>query len=144
MQRHLAWGLPTRAAAHRGHFLDEIVMLLPGGSATFNKTMVSMTEPDDNDEPITLHFADGTTAVTDVLIAADGLKSATRRLMYESAAERLDDPKLLKYQNALWSGQVMYRESYPIEKILEKYPDHPVTERMHFVRPPTLGPSSHC
>ncbi len=80
-------GPPTRCCVHRAAFLDEIVKLLPPGSASFGKRLVTLEEPaDDGDGDIILHFADGTTASAAAVVGCDGIKSATRRHLHGAEA----------------------------------------------------------
>ncbi|KAG9689539.1 FAD/NAD(P)-binding domain-containing protein, partial [Aureobasidium melanogenum] len=69
---------------HRAHFLEEMIKLVPEGTAHFNKHLDNLVENGD-DKPITLKFSDGTTAEADVgksLIATDGIKSSVRGMMF--------------------------------------------------------------
>ncbi|EIM91630.1 FAD/NAD-P-binding domain-containing protein [Stereum hirsutum FP-91666 SS1] len=67
--------------------------------------------------PITLHFADDTTAETDILIGADGVRSSVRRGMFGHIYSRAslesglseENLKLKKAVEPRWSGTVAYR-----------------------------------
>lgn len=50
---------------HRAHFLEEMIKLVPEGTAHFNKHLDDLVENGDN-KPITLKFSDGSTAEADV------------------------------------------------------------------------------
>lgn len=88
---------------------------LPSGCATFNKRLSKYTLGKDGEReaPVTLHFSDGSTHEADVLLAADGIKSAVR-------------PQLLKdlmSQDALkprFTGTTVYRALVPMEEMVEK------------------------
>jgi salicylate hydroxylase len=66
---------------HRARFLEEMVKLLPDGIAHFGKRLVSITEPENGEGKLVLHFQDGTSSETDAVIGCDGIKSAVRRHM---------------------------------------------------------------
>ncbi|KAH9894088.1 FAD/NAD-P-binding domain-containing protein [Cubamyces lactineus] len=80
------------------------------------KRFVSYTEPNDPTGQIELQFQDGSTAVCDVLVGADGVKSAVRGALYTHLAERAkargeeDKALLLKSCiSASFTGSVIYR-----------------------------------
>lgn len=82
---------------------------------------------------ITLRFSDGSSSVTDVLIGADGIRSATRRTMYQNLASSVEDDnskkKVFEYIDPVWTGILVYRSLIPTAKLLKKYPDvEPPTE----------------
>lgn len=76
---------------------------------------------------ITLHFSDGSHAVTDVLVGADGIRSPTRRTMYQKFASstRDDDSRkrLLECIDPVWTGTLVYRSLVPNAKLLKEYPN---------------------
>ncbi|KAH8787981.1 mannitol 1-phosphate dehydrogenase [Diaporthe sp. PMI_573] len=95
---------PVRCCVHRAKLLDELVGLLPEGSASFNKTFVGVTENgSDADDGVVLTFADGSTATASALVGCDGIKSRTRKLLHGPDAE----PE--------YSGYVGYRAMAPRE-----------------------------
>lgn len=95
---------PVRCCVHRAKLLDELVGLLPEGSASFNKTFVSVAEKDgDGEDGVILTFADGSTATASALVGCDGIKSQTRKLLHGPDAV----PK--------YSGYVGYRAMAPRE-----------------------------
>jgi len=75
----------------------------------------------------TLHFTDGSTAITDVLVGADGIRSATRKTMYKNLASLARDDvsreRLLECVDAIWTGILAYRSLIPIEKLAREYPE---------------------
>lgn len=78
---------PVRCCVHRAKLLDELVGLLPEGSASFNKTFVGFTENGSGmEEGVNLTFADGSTATASAIVACDGIKSPTRKLLHGSDA----------------------------------------------------------
>lgn len=95
---------PARCCVHRAKLLDELVRLLPEGSASFNKTFVSFEEKgSDSGGGVVLTFADGSTATATALVGCDGIKSRTRKLVHGEDAE----PQ--------FSGYVGYRAMAPRE-----------------------------
>lgn len=77
---------PARCSVHRAHLLDELVRLLPEGSASFGKTLVGIRDDDDDDDDdeneVVLTFADGSTATATAVIGCDGIKSVVRRHLH--------------------------------------------------------------
>ncbi|KAI9069026.1 FAD/NAD(P)-binding domain-containing protein [Trametes sanguinea] len=79
----------------------------------------------------TLHFMDGTTSETDVLIGADGIRSKTRASMYDLAHSRecrndvsREDCERCKRATPTWTGTVAYRYLIPSERMREVNPEH--------------------
>lgn len=74
-----------------------------------------------------MHFSDGSTSVTDVLVGADGIHSATRKTMYQKLASLvLDDDsrkRLLECIDPVWTGTLVYRSLVPTVKLSKEYPD---------------------
>lgn len=103
---------------HRAHFLDVLVDRLPHHIAHFGKRLVSYTRESPTG-PICLDFADNTTAVCDVLIGCDGVKSTVRPCMLKEMAA-VGQPELLEHIEPRWSGWVAYRALVPVEKLTTK------------------------
>jgi len=78
-------GLPTRCCIHRARFLDEIVKLLPAGSATFGRSLVEIV--DEPDGGYLLKFANGSTATASVVVGCDGIRSPTRQHIHGKDAK---------------------------------------------------------
>ncbi|KAG2012183.1 salicylate hydroxylase [Coprinopsis cinerea AmutBmut pab1-1] len=83
--------------------------------------------------PIEMLFEDGTTATCDVLIGADGLKSAVRRSMMTEKAQLAQSQKrwaeAAQYTaciEPLWSGVNAYRALIPAERLNARAPGHRV------------------
>jgi hypothetical protein len=131
MMRHLRL-LHSEFAPLSMHRQDMMAILqkhiLPSCTLHLSKRLISHTSNDAG--RVTMTFDDGTTASTDILVGADGLRSPTRRCMYEAAAQSAKDPELLRYQDAVFSGETVYRNLVPTSKVLERYPDHPVVGRI--------------
>ena len=81
--------------------------------------------------PITLHFQDGSTATCDILIGADGLKSAVRKTMFQEAAmwaesqhRKSDAAKLRNLHEPRFSGFIAYRALIPAARLSSLSPQH--------------------
>ncbi|KAI0799845.1 FAD/NAD(P)-binding domain-containing protein, partial [Irpex lacteus] len=118
---------------HRAEFLKILEKNIPSSYRThFGKRLVSYTEnsssPSSSSEPVTLHFKDGSTAKCDVLVGADGIRSAVRRTMFSDlAAKAQDEVQAATYRrcvDAAWSGVVTYRALVKTEAFKAEYPDH--------------------
>jgi len=79
-----------------------------------------------------LHFVDGSTAVCDILIGADGIKSVVRRCFLMERSEQAaragrlaDAEELLHGINPTWTGIVAYRALIPTEKLRAYRDAHP-------------------
>ncbi|KAF8128577.1 hypothetical protein EV363DRAFT_1339980 [Boletus edulis] len=94
------------------------------------KRLVSYMEPEQEDthstSPIRLEFADGTTTTTDILIGADGIRSAVRKAMFEAASEddRKDKADLKQYIDATFTGMIIYRTLVSAETLRKEHPEN--------------------
>lgn len=70
-----------QSSVHRAHFLDEMVKLIPPGTAHFNKKLVDIKQQNNSNEDYQLLFADGSFATASLVIGCDGVKSRTRQLV---------------------------------------------------------------
>ncbi|KAJ3823321.1 hypothetical protein F5880DRAFT_1612993 [Lentinula raphanica] len=96
-----------------------------------SKALVDYTvNTEDDRSTITLHFADNTTAETDVLVGADGVYSATRQTMFHGLAKETGDDDYTRYARARFSGTLAYRGPVPSDKLGEKHPGHMALKRM--------------
>lgn len=123
----LTWFSDKITAFHRADFLKVLEDHIPKHYKThFNKRVI--TYEDDPAGPVTIRFSDGTTTTCDVLVGADGVKSAVRKGLFESLAGREEDPaKSAFYKRCVdprWSGLVMYRALIPTEALKKETPDH--------------------
>lgn len=102
----------TQSTCHRAHFLDVLVKLLPEGCAQFDKRLSDVEEilNDAGEQKLLVKFADGTTAEADAVIGCDGIRSATRPLVYGK------DNILSRPQ---FTGKVAYRGLIPMPKAVE-------------------------
>ncbi|EPQ57035.1 FAD/NAD P-binding domain-containing protein [Gloeophyllum trabeum ATCC 11539] len=108
---------------HRAHFLDVLINNLPEGIAHFNKRLSSYTRSSSS-SPITLCFADDSTAVCDLVIGCDGIKSTIRTQMYREEAERTKNERgdwesIVGYIEPVWSGTIAYRGLIPASRLKE-------------------------
>lgn len=109
---------------HRAAFQKAIISHLPATCTThFGKRLVSYDDPASG--PITLHFKDGTTAECDVLVGADGIKSAVRHTLFSNLAKegKISEEEATR-TNPIWSGTVAYRALIPKEVLEAKAPGH--------------------
>ena len=116
---------------HRQHMVTVLERHLPASCTVHpRKRLVSYFEPEQGDahstSPIGLEFADGTTATTDVLIGADGVRSAVRKTMFEAASDDGRDGKagLKKYINATFTGMSIYRSLVSAETLRKENPEN--------------------
>jgi salicylate hydroxylase len=73
-------GISTRSCIHRARFLDELVNLVPDGTAKFGKRLVEIEELGEGG--VKLKFADGETVLADAVVGCDGIKSMTRDYVF--------------------------------------------------------------
>ena len=119
---------------HRQHMVATLERHLPASCTVHpSKRLVNYTEPEQEDvhstSPIRLEFADGTTATTDVLIGADGVRSAVRKTMFEAASaaskDNGDDKADLKqYIDATFTGLFLYRSLFSAETLRKENPEN--------------------
>lgn len=116
---------------HRADFLQVLQIHTPTHYKThFGKRLESFV--DSPSGPVTLRFKDGSTAECDLLIGADGIKSAVRKSMYEQLSHGVEDSAgqrtpLLEYLQFLeprWTGQVAYRALVTREELEAACPGH--------------------
>jgi salicylate hydroxylase len=81
--------------------------------------------------PIMLHFQDGSMATCDILIGADGIKSAVRRTMFQEAAKlaesqhrNTDAAELRNLIEPRFSGVFCYRALIPAARLSSISPQH--------------------
>ena len=117
---------------HRQHMVAILERHLPSSCTVHSrKRLVSYMEPEQQDahssSPILLNFADGTTATTDVLIGADGIRSAVRKTLFEAASEDKrggDETDLKQYIEATFTGITVYRWLVPVEALKKENPEN--------------------
>ena len=116
---------------HRQHVVTVLERHLPASCTVHpGKRLVSYFEPEQEDahltSPIGLEFVDGTTATTDVLIGADGVRSAVRKAMFEAASNdnRDDKADLKKFVDAAFTGMSIYRSLVSAETLRKENPEN--------------------
>lgn len=70
-----------QSSVHRADFLEQLMPYIPVGQVHFNKRL---TQLDDQDEEIRLHFSDETSVTCDYVIGCDGIHSMVRRHVLSS------------------------------------------------------------
>lgn len=104
---------------HRADLHQALLELVPTASVNLGRRCTGVTDLDDDVE---LHFETGGTWRGDVVIGADGIRSAVRTALVP------DEP--------IFSGQIMYRGIIPAKRV------------RHLADPPNvrlwLGPQQHC
>ncbi|KAL1725479.1 hypothetical protein EV714DRAFT_277477 [Schizophyllum commune] len=80
-------------------------------------------------ERIEMRFRSGQVAHCDLLIAADGVHSVTRRVFLSNLAEKTDRPELRDALAPVFSGTHAYRGLVAPEQLAEVWPNHPVLKK---------------
>jgi len=124
---------------HRPDFQSVLLCHVPASCRLYTgKRLVSYTQSPpksrrSSHSPITLHFRDGTTASCDLLIGADGVKSAVRSTMVQELASKAaaegrmhDAEDLKRAARPLWSGSYAYRATMPADGLRSQIPGHRV------------------
>ena len=115
---------------HRAEFHRALLNRLPSSCGTFSsKRLESYTQqPGD---PIVLRFQDGSTAICDILLGADGVKSAVRKTMLSEAASwaesqqrNAEATELRNLSEPRFSGFFSYRALIPAERLSSISPQH--------------------
>ena len=117
---------------HRAEFHEVLLNRLSPRCRTFpSKRLESYTQR--AGAPIQLHFHDGSTATCDILIGADGVKSAVRKTMFHEAAlwaesqhRNADAAELRNLSELRFSGVFAYRTLIPASRLSSINPQHRV------------------
>ncbi|OJA19703.1 hypothetical protein AZE42_08386 [Rhizopogon vesiculosus] len=109
---------------HRKHLVDILTQNLPSSCTVhFNKRLTKYDKL--SARSLVLHFADESFENTDVLIGADGIHSSVRKTLFEAMDRDLVDPSMLRhYADPSWTGTLVYRATFPAEKLLETDPNN--------------------
>ncbi|KAG1737580.1 uncharacterized protein EDB91DRAFT_1140799 [Suillus paluster] len=109
---------------HRQNFADILKQYLPSSCRLhFNKRLTRYDKQLSGS--LILHFADDSTATTDVLIGADGIRSSVRKTLFNTLDRDIVDPsKIGRYIDPVWTGTLVYRTVIPMEKILQVDPNN--------------------
>jgi len=78
------FGVPN-LGIHRGALQQLLVEALPPDAIRLGRSLKRLEE---KAEDVILHFEDGTTAVADIVVAADGIHSAARRQLFPACRQR--------------------------------------------------------
>ncbi|KAG6374139.1 hypothetical protein JVT61DRAFT_4787 [Boletus reticuloceps] len=112
---------------HRKDMVEFLLRHVPASCKIHTSKRLDSYDVNSETGKITLQFSDGSTSVTDVLVGADGIHSATRKTMYQKLASSiLDDDsrkRLLECIDPVWTGTLVYRSLVPTSKLRKEYPD---------------------
>ncbi|KAN0064607.1 hypothetical protein ACQY0O_002236 [Thecaphora frezii] len=104
------------ASIHRAQLLDSLVKQLPDGLVSFGKRVERVDQPSHANGKVTLHFKDGTSYQTDIVIGYDGIHSQVRGALDRATA----GPSAQSGSDGVqWSGTWAYRGLIPTEKFKE-------------------------
>ena len=100
----------------------------PALCTVYTSSRLAYYTPDDENS-VTLHFTDGKTATADVIIGADGVRSAVRSSMF--AAKQVERQKI----EPKWCGVVVYRTLIKSELLkkdqrVRKFAEEPMMVRI--------------
>lgn len=132
---------PDAWSLHRKDLQNILLRRVPSGTSHLNKRLVKYeyTNPLGT---IVLYFSDNTTAECDVLIGADGIRSAVRaQIMREAAELARTNPDLedcTPYHRHIlprYSGTICYRALVNPVELAMRNPDHPMLHSPQAVRP---------
>ena len=111
------------STAHRAHFVDALIKLIPDGTAEFGKRLTSISRDEDRGISI-MNFADGTSAEADAVIGCDGIKSVCREIVLGK-----DSPFL----QPIFTGKHAYRGLIPMDKAVAALGEEKARNRMMFL-----------
>lgn len=96
------------STAHRAHFVDELINLVPKDITEFGKRLTDITRDATRNKSI-ITFADGTIAEADAVIGCDGIKSICRDFVL-GKGNPLSQP--------VFTGKHAYRGLIPMQKAI--------------------------
>lgn len=111
------------STAHRAHFVDELVKLIPHGTAEFGKRLADLSRNEARGKTI-MKFADGSAAEADVVIGCDGIKSVCREFVLGK-----DNP----LAQPEFTGKHAYRGLIPMEKAVAALGAEKAQNRFMFI-----------
>ncbi|KAG2159372.1 uncharacterized protein EDB93DRAFT_1115345 [Suillus bovinus] len=102
---------------HRQELVDILKQSIPSSCTIhFNKKLTKYEKQSSGS--LALYFADDSTSTTDVLVGADGIHSAVRKTLFETIGPDVIDPsKIRHYSDPSWTGTLVYRGTFPAEKL---------------------------
>jgi salicylate hydroxylase len=121
-----------QSSVHRADFLDALASRLPEGIAHFNKRAAKVEQQGDE---VCVQFTDSTYYTCDLLIAADGIKSALRSHVLDGIGA---PPAVPRY-----SGTVAYRGMIDSQYLREAYRAEGIDEHLAVVPQMYLGLDGH-
>ncbi|CAE6477750.1 unnamed protein product [Rhizoctonia solani] len=108
------------SSVHRADFLDVMVKHVPKSISHFGKRLVSIEKlSHGSGKNVRLHFQDGSSHDTDLVIGYDGIHSKVRE--YLQSAKRIANTGSGKAE-LQWSGSWAWRGMIPTEKFLKGVP----------------------
>lgn len=119
-----------QTGVHRAHFLDELIKLIPGDIARFNKRLEQIVERG-GDGRLVMQFADGSEDETDLIIGCDGIKSRVRQILVGE-----DHPAA----NPSYTQKYAYRGLVPMDKAIEAIGEELASNSCMHVSVPVLPP----
>ncbi|KAE8352139.1 hypothetical protein BDV28DRAFT_135712 [Aspergillus coremiiformis] len=120
--------LPSgQTTLHRADFLGALVNLIPPDIVQFGKRLDSLEQ---TTEGLTLRFNDGMTALADVVVGCDGIRSKVKESML---------PEESKNKQPHYSGMYGYRAVLDMEEVVEA-----VGERRARVSTLYVGKGAYC
>ncbi|KAL6883205.1 hypothetical protein HDV57DRAFT_478643 [Trichoderma longibrachiatum] len=111
------------STAHRAHFVDELIRLIPRGMAHFGKRLTDISR-DKVREKTVMVFADGTTAEADAVIGCDGIRSVCREFVLGK-----DNP----LSQPIFTGKHAYRGLIPMDKAVAAIGEEKAQNRYMFI-----------
>lgn len=111
------------STAHRAHFVDELIKLVPGSMAEFGKRLTDLSR-DENRGKTILKFADGTTAEADAVIGCDGIRSVCREFVL-GKGNPISQPT--------FTGKHAYRGLIPMDKAIAAIGEEKAQNRFMFI-----------
>ena len=94
-------------STHRARFLDKLVEGIPKERAHLKKRIDEIEDKDSGG--VILHFKDGTTAVADAVIGAEGIRSVVREHILGK-----------EYAQPVFTNSIVYRNIRPMDIVIEK------------------------
>ena len=122
--RHAALGV------HRAVFLDSLAPHVDPLRTHFNKRCVSLGIPHSGG-PVTIGFSDGTEVTADVVLGADGVRSAVRSYVVDGPKARKTENGHLDIARAVFTGFLAYRGLVSVAELKEKGMQLDLTTHVH-------------
>ncbi|KAJ3772794.1 FAD/NAD(P)-binding domain-containing protein [Lentinula raphanica] len=128
---------------HRGQFQEILLQHISPSCRIHHSKRLKSYSQGKHGGPIRLSFEDGTHATCDILVGADGIKSAVRRCLVREQLQLDRDNGRTSNEQARpayddyisWSGSVAYRALIPVERLKGDYdkglPTLPTTPTMY-------------